>query len=77
VVDILGVRDPVRGPYRPSLDDLRGIAFELPDLNPTELRLAGEPLPAGSWRRLREGGMPVIGFPLDRDEGPAPIQDGA
>jgi hypothetical protein len=70
VIDLRAVLDPVRGRSRPTLDELRGIAFALGDEKPTELTLAGAPLPPASWRRLNPLGSPVIGFPLDAGGAP-------
>jgi hypothetical protein len=72
VIDIVRVKDPARGHVVPSLEELRGIAFALPDDAPTEIRLEGQSLPAGSWARLSHGPTPVVGFPLDRPGAPSP-----
>ncbi len=66
VIDILRVNDPTGKPFVPNLTDLRGISFECSSGLPTEIRLAGIPVPKENIDWLDNGERKIIRFPLKR-----------
>ena len=61
-IDIHAVEDPVRGFWVPSLDDLRGITFEMSPNWPAELRLNGKPIAGSEIAQLNDGRIACIGI---------------
>jgi SAM-dependent methyltransferase len=62
VIDIVAVEDPVRGHWLPTIEDVRGITFEIADAHPIELRIIGKKVdPAETVTANVESGRRIAG----------------
>ena len=65
VIEIVQVNNPSGKPFVPTLEDLRGISFECPLNEPTEVRVGEKQLEEGTLESFTRGDRVVLRFPLE------------